>query len=94
MKLYKLLIRKYNMIKNEYETVEQIIETNDIYHEVGKIYCTTVEHIKRIDYYEIRDTFTIKEIMNEIEDYLNCGNCSNDLLMIFNNFANRIREEK
>lgn len=93
MKIYKLFIRKYNIIKNDYETIEQIIETNDIYHEIGKIYCTTLDHIKRIDYYEIKDTFTIKEIMNEIEDYLNNGNCSNDLLMIFNNFANRIREE-
>ncbi len=53
MKKYKLLIRKYNFIKNDYEIIEKIVTTNDIYHEIGYIYCTTLEKIKRIDYYEI-----------------------------------------
>lgn len=50
MKKYKLFIKKYNFIKNNYEVVEKIIETKDIYHEIGYIYCTTLEEIKRIDY--------------------------------------------
>ena len=50
MKKYKLFIKKYNFIKNDYEVVEKIIETKDIYHEIGYIYCTTLEEIKRIDY--------------------------------------------
>ena len=53
MRTYKLFIRKYNFIKNDYEVIEKIIKTNDIYHEIGYIYCTTLEDIKRIDYTEI-----------------------------------------
>lgn len=51
MKKYKLWIRKYNLFKNEYEVIEDVIATNDIYHEIGYIYCTTIEDIKRIDYW-------------------------------------------
>ena len=53
MKTYKLFIRKYNIMKNDYEVVEQIVKTNDIYHEIGYIYCTTLEEIERIDYVEL-----------------------------------------
>ena len=38
MKKYKLWIRKYNIFKNDYEVVEKVITTNDIYHEIGYIY--------------------------------------------------------
>ena len=55
MKKYKLWIRKYNLFKNEYEVIEKIVRTNDIYHEIGYIYCTTFEDIKRIDYHEIKE---------------------------------------
>lgn len=54
MKRYKLYIRKYNILKNDYEVIEKEILTNDIYHEIGYIYCTSIEHIKRIDYVEIK----------------------------------------
>jgi len=53
MQKYKLFIRKYNIIKNDYELIERIVETNDIYHTIGYIYCTTFEHIKRIDYMKL-----------------------------------------
>lgn len=55
MKKYKLWIRKYNMLENCYEITEEIITTNDIYHEIGYIYCTTLEKIERIDYQEIKE---------------------------------------
>ena len=55
MKTYKLFIRKYNFMKNDYEVVEEIVKTNDIYHEIGYIYCTTLEEIKRIDYVELKE---------------------------------------
>ena len=55
MKKYKLYIRKYNIYKNDYIVEEREVFTNDIYHEIGKIYCTTIEHIKRIDYFEIKE---------------------------------------
>lgn len=55
MKKYKLWITKYNILKRNYEVIEEIITTNDIYHEIGYIYCTTLESIKRIDYEEAKD---------------------------------------
>ncbi len=58
MKTYKLFIRKYNFMKNDYEVVEEIVKTNDIYHEIGYIYCTTLEEIKRIDYVELKEEET------------------------------------
>ena len=55
MKKYKLWIRKYSIFKNDYEVIEKVITTNDIYHEIGYIYCTTLEKIERIDYREIKE---------------------------------------
>ena len=55
MKKYKLWIRKYNLFKNDYEVIEKTVKTNDIYHKIGYIYCTTIEDIKRIDYMEIKE---------------------------------------
>ena len=55
MRKYKLWIRKYNLFKNDYEVIEKIVTTNDIYHEIGYIYCTTIEEIKRIDYQEVKE---------------------------------------
>ena len=55
MKKYKLWIRKYNILKNDYEVIEAAITTNDIYHEIGYIYCTTLEKIERIDYQEVKE---------------------------------------
>lgn len=55
MKAYKLFIRKYNIMKNDYEVVEKIVKTDDIYHEIGYLYCTTLEEIRRIDYVELKE---------------------------------------
>lgn len=55
MKTYKLLIKKYNIMINDYDIEEKVIKTNDIYHDIGYIYCTTLEDIKRIDYYELKE---------------------------------------
>lgn len=55
MKKYKLFIRVYDFYLNDYTTKERSIETDDIYHTIGYIYCTTLEHIKRIDYIEVKD---------------------------------------
>lgn len=53
LKKYKLWIRHYDIMKNDYVVSERIVETNDIYHEIGYIYCTLIVDIKRIDYSEI-----------------------------------------
>lgn len=55
MKTYKLFIRKYNININDYIVEEKIVKTDDIYHEIGYIYCTTIEDIKRIDYCKIKE---------------------------------------
>ena len=61
---YKLYIRQYDITTNDYEVREEIVETNDIYHEIGKIYSTAFTEIKRIDYQKIDET---KELKKEIE---------------------------
>lgn len=55
MKTYKLLINRYSIISNDYIIEERIVKTLDIYHTIGYIYCTSLVHIKRIDYYEVID---------------------------------------
>lgn len=50
---YKLFIRKYSILKNDYIVEEYTVETKDIYHTIGEIYCRTIEDIKRIDYVKI-----------------------------------------
>ncbi len=60
MKKYKLWIKKYNFIKNDNEIIEKIIETNDIYHEIGYIYCNSLEKIERIDYYLLEEKNNVK----------------------------------
>jgi hypothetical protein len=61
---YKLFIRQYDITTNDYKVREEIVETNDIYHEIGKIYSTAFAEIKRIDYKKIDET---KELEQEIE---------------------------
>lgn len=48
MKTYKIFIRYWDGL------VVNIIQTDDIYHEIGKIYCTTISHINRIDYKQLK----------------------------------------
>lgn len=55
MKTYKLWIRHYDITINDYKVIEKIVKTNDIYHEIGYIYCTWICEIKRIDYMEIKN---------------------------------------
>ena len=52
-KKYKLFIRQYDITKNDYIVREKIVNTHDIYHEIGYIYCNEISEIKRIDYQEL-----------------------------------------
>lgn len=54
-KIYKLFIRQYDINSNSYVSITKIVETNDIYHTIGYIYCTEIAEIKRIDYQEIKE---------------------------------------
>ena len=51
MKKYKLWIRKYNIFKNDYEVVEKVITTNDIYNEIG-YYKGLIDIVTDIEYWE------------------------------------------
>lgn len=53
MKTYKLFITEYSVFIRGYRVRELVIETNDIYHEIGKIYCNSFVEIKRISYKEV-----------------------------------------
>lgn len=67
-----MFIQEYNIMENDYITREEIVKTNDIYHEIGKIYCQSLVKIKRIDYLEItKDLEQEIERLKEDNEYLN-----------------------
>lgn len=71
MKTYLLYIRKYSIITCKYELYIYKVTTDNVYRIIGKIYCTTMEEIKRIDYNKWlpeREEFW-KENNYEIENY-------------------------
>lgn len=49
MKTYKLFIRYWDRLEVD------IIKTDDFYHYIGKLYCTSLEKIERVDYKELID---------------------------------------
>ena len=55
-KRYNLYYSKYNIFSRGYVRYVEVIESTDIYHEIGKKICTTMEHIKRISYTEPKAT--------------------------------------
>ena len=55
-KRYNLYYSKYNIFARGYVRYVEVIEATDIYHEIGKKICTTMEHIKRISYTEPKAT--------------------------------------
>lgn len=54
MKRYNLYYRKYNIMANDYISYVKIVYTDDIYHEIGKMICTSLEKIENIRYTEPR----------------------------------------
>lgn len=53
MKKYKVFVTSYDIQVNDYTVNTFIFNTNDIYHEIGRIYCTSLTKIKNISYFEI-----------------------------------------
>ena len=47
---YNIYYSRYNIIANAYIPYIKIVETNDIYHEIGKMVCSTLEKIVDIRY--------------------------------------------
>ena len=56
MKRYNIYYRKYNIIANAYISYIKVVSTDDIYHEIGKMICTSIENIKSISYTESKAT--------------------------------------
>ena len=51
-KRYNIYYTKYNVFANDYIPYIKIVETTDIYHEIGKMICTSFEKIDSIRYTE------------------------------------------
>lgn len=72
MEKYRLYIRQYDITTNDYKVREEIVETNDIYHTIGKMYCSSITEIKRIDYQRIDEKRELKrKYENEIKKVVN-----------------------
>jgi gamma-glutamylcyclotransferase (GGCT)/AIG2-like uncharacterized protein YtfP/DNA-directed RNA polymerase subunit RPC12/RpoP len=48
-----LYVRKFSMFTHKNELFVYAVNTNDIYHTIGEIITSTLEHIERIDYVEL-----------------------------------------
>lgn len=51
---YHIYYRQYNIFANDYIPYIKIVETDDIYHEIGKMICTSLEEIENIRYTQPR----------------------------------------
>lgn len=47
---YNIYYTKFSIIARDYIDYIKVVFTNDIYHEIGKMICTSLEHINRIRY--------------------------------------------
>ena len=52
MKRYNIYYKKYNIIARDYIPHISVLETDDIYHEIGKLIANSLESIKNINYCE------------------------------------------
>lgn len=52
-KCYKLCIKQFNVFLNDYLCYVRYLETNDLYHFIGYLYCNSLEYIESISYVEI-----------------------------------------
>lgn len=50
MARYNIYYLKYNIIANDYTPYIKVVDTDDIYHEVGKMICKSLEKIDHIRY--------------------------------------------
>ncbi len=51
-KRYNIYYRKYNMFANAYIPYIKVVHSDDVYHEVGKLICTSIERIEGVRYTE------------------------------------------
>lgn len=55
-KRYNIYYRKYNIIANAYISCVKVVNTSDIYHEIGKMICFSMEKIESIRYTEPKES--------------------------------------
>lgn len=53
MKKYIIMIWRYSIVQNDTILEKIIIETEDIYHTIGEIYCKSLSKIENIRYFEV-----------------------------------------
>ena len=53
--MYKIFYKKYSVFGHGYLSYVKVVKTADIFHEVGKLYCTSIENVKDVWYGVIRD---------------------------------------
>ena len=71
MKTFFLYVRQYDFCTRDYRLYVYKVTTDNIYRIIGKMYCTALEEIKRIDYNEYleeRENFWIERGYT-IEEY-------------------------
>ncbi len=57
-KYYRVFIRQYSIMHNDYLNYVKAIKTNDLFHWIGYYHSTSLEKVDRIDYQEIdEETF-------------------------------------
>lgn len=69
MKRYNIYYKKYSIIARDYIPHIKVIYTNDIYHEIGKVICNSLEEIKNIRYTEPRASIEECEQLWKEEGY-------------------------
>ena len=74
MTRYNIYYTKYNIIANDYIPYIKVIYTDDIYHEVGKMICTSLEKIDSIRYTQPRASVEDCEKLWSEDGYINIGN--------------------
>ena len=57
---YNIYYSKYNILARDYISFIRRVETEDIYHEIGKMICTSLESIR--DVYYTKSTANVDEL--------------------------------
>lgn len=96
MKSYSIHYHQYSILVDNYVRFIEDVETDDIYREVGKIICSSLERISKISY-----TLNKNGITKEISDYRQeCGftkldkNIWIDEAKVFDIYGKRVWEEQ
>ena len=62
MTRYNIYYTKYSILNNAYNHYVKVVYTYDIYHEIGKLICTSMERIKDISYTKPQASETAIEV--------------------------------